>query len=130
MWEIQFKAYAAVYGFSKALESGFKSSLSGNKSDALVVGTDDAKILAKKKNMIAMASLTASFTQERDFAIAYKAKTKEWPSGLAYLVMEGLAKKYKPKDMMTRVEMKTELNKISMKDDESPMVLEEKLNTI
>jgi hypothetical protein len=45
-----------------------------------------------KWNAIAMANLTMAFTSEAMMGLVFKAKTQDWPSGLAHLVMSGLYK--------------------------------------
>ena len=69
---------------------------------------DDGKkaAAAKKRNPIAMASLTMSFTTEGTMGLIYKAKDTNWPSGKAYKVVEVLFKKYQPQDtIQARVEL-------------------------
>lgn len=41
---------------------------------------------AKKRNVIAMASFTMSFTSEGTMGLAHKAMSSDWPGGLAHLV--------------------------------------------
>jgi hypothetical protein len=54
---------------------------------------------------MAMASFTMAFTREGIMLLVSKVKTKEWPEGLAYLVAPELNKKFKPKDIISKVEM-------------------------
>ena len=56
------------------------------------------KVLAIRRNGVAMANLSMAFTSEGKMGLVYKAMTPEWPGGLAYLVMEALNKKYHPQD--------------------------------
>jgi hypothetical protein len=56
--------------------------------------------------------------------------TAAWPSGLAYIVVDELFKKYRPVDIMSRVEMRTKLNHVSMKIDDDPRVMFDQLASI
>jgi len=59
-----------------------------------------------------------------------KCKTKEWPEGLAYLVVRELNKRYRPRDIVSRVEMRQKLNQVKMKKGSDPAVLFETLAAI
>jgi N-acyl-L-homoserine lactone synthetase len=59
-----------------------------------------------------------------------KAVTREWPGGLAYLVVTGLMKKYRHIDTVLKVEMRQQLNRITMKKGSDPALLFEQLNGI
>jgi hypothetical protein len=50
-------------------------------------------------------------------------ETGDCPSGLAYLVVDELFQKYRPVDIIRRVEMRTRLSKVSMKPSDDPRVL-------
>ena len=85
---------------------------------------------AKKRNATAMACLTIAFTSEANMCLVYEAVTSEWPSGLAHQVVSALFKKYQPQDTMTKVELRQQLNKISMKGTDDPMKLFEQISAI
>jgi Zinc knuckle len=59
-----------------------------------------------------------------------KAKTKEWPEGLVYLVAQELRKKFKPNVIISKVEMRQKLNHVSMKKGSDPAILFETLAAI
>ena len=59
-----------------------------------------------------------------------KAVTKDWPGGLAYLVVQGLMKKYRPVDTISKVEMRQQLNRITMKKGSDPALLFEQSSAI
>jgi gag-polypeptide of LTR copia-type len=59
-----------------------------------------------------------------------KAKTKEWPEELAYLVAQELSKKFKPNDIISKVKMRQKLNQVSMKKGSDPAKLFETLASI
>jgi hypothetical protein len=56
--------------------------------------------------------------------------TKDWPGGLAYLVVQGFMKKYRPVDTISKVEIQQQLNRITMKRGLDPALLFEQLSTI
>ena len=58
------------------------------------------------------------------------AKTADYPGGLAYLIVQGLMQKYRPNDRISKIEALVELNKISMKADEEPDVLFNKVAAV
>jgi hypothetical protein len=59
-----------------------------------------------------------------------RSKTKEWPKGLAHLVVCKLNKKFKPKDIITKVEIRQKLNQVNMKKESDPAILFELLAVI
>jgi hypothetical protein len=61
------------------------------------------QISAKKMNDLAISSLAIAFTKEGIMRLVSKSKTKEWPDGLAYLVVCEL-NKCRPRDIISRVE--------------------------
>ena len=77
-----------------------------------------------------MANFTMAFTTEGCMGMIYKAITSNWPSGLVHLVVKALFQKYKPTDMISRVEMRLRLNKVSMKKSEDPITLFEEISAI
>ena len=60
----------------------------------------------------------------------FKAMTDEWPSGLAHLVVKALNQKYRPKDTISRVELRVMLNKVSLSNKAHPSKLFEQLSKI
>jgi hypothetical protein len=81
-------------------------------------------------NKLAMASFTMAFTREGNMRLVSKAKTKEWPEGLAYLVAQELNKKFKPNNIISKVEMRQKLKQVSMKKGSDPAILFETLAAI
>eukprot|EP00957_Ditylum_brightwellii_P075761 5757855-Ditylum_brightwellii.AAC.1 len=60
--------------------------------------------------------------------LIYAAITNDWPTGLAYKVVVALHKKYAPNDLISKVELRHELNAVLMKKEEDPTRLFEKLS--
>jgi hypothetical protein len=77
-----------------------------------------------------MANLTMAFTSEATMGLVFKAKTADWPSGVAHLVVSGLNKKYNPQDTISRVELRQRLSVIRMKKNEDPATLFKKISSI
>jgi hypothetical protein len=87
-------------------------------------------LAAKKRNEVAMANFTMAFTTEGVMGLVYKASTTDWPSGLATVVVQGLLKKYRPLDIVSLVELRQGMNKVSMKKGADPSTLLEQLSAI
>jgi hypothetical protein len=87
-------------------------------------------IMAKRRNAIAMVCFTMAFLREGMLMILYQAVTPEWPSGLAYRVIEILIRKFGPVDMISKIELRTELNNISMKKKDKLSDLFEKIASV
>ena len=128
MWWTRFSMYAVVKQFKNALKK--EADLPDKEDDVLDETKDKMKIEAKKRNEVAMANLAMAFTNEACMGLIYKSMTTEWPSGLAYKVIEELMAKYQPQDTITRVEIRQMLNRVSMKKDEDPATLFEQISSI
>eukprot|EP00957_Ditylum_brightwellii_P067807 5146976-Ditylum_brightwellii.AAC.1 len=70
------------------------------------------------------------FTAEGLIETIYGAITTKWPTGKACLVVVALQKKYAPKDLVSKIEMKHELNAITMKKVENPAYLFKKISEL
>ena len=132
LWWTRFQAYAMVYKFGEALVVGGEADMPASESMVIDETTPAGKLeaAAKKRNAIAMASFTMSFTSEGTMGLVYKAKTTTWPCGLVHTVVAALAKKYQPQDTITRVKLRQKLNKIKMKKNEDPAKLFEQISQI
>ena len=132
MWWTQFFMYATFYQFAKALKDEKDDDLPDKEDEELDESTAEGKkaVAARKRNHTAMAAFTMAFTKETTMGMVYKSMTKEWPGGLAHVVVKALFKKFKPENVMTRVQLRQALNKISMKANEDPCTLFEQISTI
>jgi len=103
IWWTCFMAYAVVYKFKEALKQGGEDDLPTGKDDTIDETMDAGKkqALAKKRNVVAMANFSMGFTMEATMGILYRVMTPNWPSGLAYKVVEELKKKYQPQDTIS-----------------------------
>jgi hypothetical protein len=133
LWWVWFTAYATVYRFIQALTIGGEMTLTGLTENTVIdTSTDIGKEqeAAKKRNALAMANLLMAFTSDTTMSLIWKAKTKDWPSGLAHLVVTSLFRKYQPQDTITRVELRRMLNGVKMKKGEDPVTLFKQLRNI
>ena len=131
VWWIQFVAFATVHKFIQVVKETQEADLPASHDE--VVGTDVAgkkKEAARWCNNMAMANFTMAFTTEGCMGMIYKAIMPQWPSGLAYMVVKALNQKYKPTDMISRVEMWLKLNKVSMQKSEDPVRMFEQISAI
>jgi hypothetical protein len=124
--------YAVVKKFAQALGDAAEPDLPASDATVIDETTDIGKrqAAAKQRNSIAMACLTMAFTTDAAMSVVFKAKTTEWPGGLAWMVMDMMRKKYSPQDLVTRAELRNKLNNLSMADGDDPKVLFEEISTI
>jgi gag-polypeptide of LTR copia-type/Zinc knuckle len=132
LWWTRFCAYATVYKFRQALAENGDSELQATEGEEPDESTAVGKkmIAAKKRNEVAMVSFTMAFTTEVVMGLVYKASTTAWPSGLAKIVVQGLLKKYRPLDIVSLVELRQRMNKVTMKKGADPSTLFEQLSAI
>eukprot|EP00957_Ditylum_brightwellii_P211345 15366072-Ditylum_brightwellii.AAC.5 len=128
----QFHAYGTVYGFSQSIQRTVDPDLpemEGATVDEMQpTGVKQAKAL--KLNTIAMCNLTMAFTTKPLMGMIYTAIKIEWPSGLASSVVESLHIKYAPKDLVSKIELRQELNSTSLKKEDDPAKLFEKISAL
>jgi hypothetical protein len=131
-WWIRFVAFANMCNFLEALKKGGEASIPSSDSVVIDITTDAGKMVAaaKKRNALAMANLTMAFQTENLFGIIYKTMSTDWPAGLAHEVVVQLFNKYSPDDRISRVELRTMLNGVSMKDAEDPSILFKQVSAI
>jgi hypothetical protein len=60
----------------------------------------------------------------------YKAMSKVWPAGLEYQVVELLFNKLSPDDRISRVDLRTMLNTVTMEVNEDPSILFKQVSAI
>jgi hypothetical protein len=98
--------------------------------EATDVSSDKTKKAARDRNLMAISCLTMAFQDDALLNMIEQSETSDWPSGLAYRVVDELFKKHRPVDIISRVEMRTKLSQVSMKSDDDPKVLFNQLATI
>ena len=127
-WWTRFQAYAMLKHFRQALKPEAETNLPATEETA--TGETPANESARKRNNLAIYYLTLAFQNEALLNLVYKSCTQDWPSGLAWKIVEALFIKYKPDDTISRVEMRGLLANVSMKKDEDPSTLFEQLSVI
>jgi hypothetical protein len=127
-WWMRFKAYATIKNFSQAIQRTAETDLPA--TEDMDVSQDKPKKAARDRNLMAISCLTMSFQDDTLMNIIEQSETADWPSGLAHCVIDELFKKYRPVDIISRVEMRTRLSQVSMKAEDDPRVLFNQLATI
>ena len=130
VWWMRFKAYATLIGFAVAIGQTKETDLPDNEEETTTVTHTDENKAAKKRNLTAMYYLTLAFTTDAMMGVIFTAQTSSWPSGLAYLVVMALFNKFRPKDTISRVELRMQLAQLKMKPTDKPSVIFEGISTI
>ena len=132
IWWRRFKAYANIHRFSESLAETGDPDLPTSASIALDpnIDEDKPKILAKKRNALAVAAFTMAFEGENLMMYIDKGCTADWPEGHAQTIVKALIAKYKPTDIMSKAEMKQAMRKVTMKSNEDPVTLFTQLSSI
>jgi hypothetical protein len=127
-WWMRFKAFATIKGFSPSIQRTKEAELPNDESTD--VSSDVPKQNAKNRNLMAIACLTAAFQDDGLLNMIEQSMISTWPSGLAYVVVDELFKRYRPVDIISRVEMRTRLNQVKMTADEDPRAMFDQLASI
>eukprot|EP00957_Ditylum_brightwellii_P208978 15359734-Ditylum_brightwellii.AAC.1 len=129
IWWMRFCAYGTVYGFAQSIQQRPDQDLPSSEykilDTAMVDGARAAKVV--KLNAVAMCNLTMAFTTESLMGLIYSAISPAWLSGKAHVVVVLLHEKYAPKDLVSKIELRRNLNSILMKKYEDPVKLFEKI---
>jgi hypothetical protein len=126
LWWVRFMVFAMVQKFSKALGTTIESGMPASEEAGIAEDTDPGKIQlkAKNRNANAVAQFTMAFVTETAMPFIYEGMVNnDWPGGLAYLVVKAIKRKHMPDDTVSKVELRRQLNGISMKKGEDPAVL-------
>jgi hypothetical protein len=83
---MRFKAYATIKNFAPAIERSKEADLPSDESTD--VSSDNATKLAETRNLMAIACLTASFQDDGLLNMVEQSMTRDWPFGLAYIVVD------------------------------------------
>lgn len=125
---MRFTAYAMLQKFAACLKEDAEQALPATEDEGQ--GETDANKAARKRNFSAMYNFTLAFTTESLMGLLFKAQTTEWPNGKAHLVVKELFKKFRPRDTISRVELRTQLNNVSMEKNDDPATLFEQISKI
>ena len=88
-------------------------------------------ILNKNANLVAMNVLTVKLCDtDAMIMLIDSKKTKDWPDGLAWKLIEKLCTMFKPGDMIASAELLENLMKLTLKMNQDPEYLESKIASI
>jgi hypothetical protein len=119
---IRFQGYAVVKGFNDAIMENLDPNLLATDATVIDLATPEGlrQASAKKKNSVAIASMTMAFSTQGLLAMIINSMSIAWPSGLAHTVREQLFHEYRPTDIVALVEVRTALNAVRMKKKADP----------
>jgi hypothetical protein len=131
LWEMRFQAYAGVKKFMQAINpDGPDPALPADPKTPPVNGFTDPQKNAMERNSVAMYTLTLCLTSQGSMGFILKSRTKEYPGGLAWMVMKFMRERYAPKDRVSRVEMKRQLNAVKMGAKDNPAIMFEEFHRL
>ena len=132
VWWMRFTAFAIVHRFKAAISpEGAEEDLPATEAAAIPTGADGAAARAAvRRNSVAYANLSLALNSEQLVRILVAGQTTTWPSGLAWRVVQALHRRFKPADIISKIELRRMLNQISMSRKEDPVTLFEQLSKI
>ena len=130
---VSFSAFATMWKFKPAIGQIEEPDLP--ESEAVALNTDEnvaeKQKMAKKRNAIAFANLTAALDSTSLIRILMRAQSTAWPSGLACNVIKLLFEKYEPKDTLSLIDMNHLKQKIGLSNAQgNPQELFEQIAAI
>jgi hypothetical protein len=125
---MKFKSYATVKSFSQAIQRTGEAYLSP--TEHTDVSLDNKIRLERQGNVMAISCLTTAFSDDALLNIVEQSETSDWPSGLAHTIVDELFKKYMADDIISRVELRSKLNKVAMKAENDPRTLSYQLASL
>lgn len=123
-WKMQFKAYCVVKGFHGALRRR-AANMPANAIDTLTPDGDEDVIKIKyiRDNEKAYAAYTLALEGDQVFQLITTAINDDWPDDAAHLITERLDTQCQPDDQVAKIEIESELAKVTMAKEESPVEL-------
>jgi Arginine methyltransferase-interacting protein, contains RING Zn-finger len=133
LWWTRFKAYANKDGWIKALKPAFANKLPSKEEGAF--DSDPAAIAKKQKEAVklnaeAVWAISMALTTNSIMTKYYATIHEDYPEGVAWKTIHAIQTEYQPKDDIAAIEYRDQLAEVTMKDNEDPKVLYEKLNEI
>lgn len=128
VWNVRLEAGEGLRRFKKVLEKGGGSDLPDKGSE--VIDESAKQHATMKRNDMAMACHTMEMTVESLLGFVYKTQDDRWPSEKEHRITEALEEQYQPRDRISRVKMRSRLNKFKMGEREKPKKSFEKLIAI
>ena len=130
-WREKFEAYCYTRNCGECLYKDGDSDLPDAMKGKFSTNASTAKLEkeAVLRNTKAMALLTMTLATPTCRVIIHSSKmaNNDWPTGLAYDVMERLKKKFKPDDTISVVKLNSRLSKLKIKASDHPDLLFDKL---
>ena len=134
VWWTRFTAFAIVHRFKAAISpEGAEEDLPATEATAIPTGADGAAgraAMRRRRNSVAYANLSLALNSEQLVRILVAGQTTAWPSGLAWRVVQALHRRFKPADIISKIELRRMLNQISMSRKEDPVTLFEQISKI
>ncbi len=133
VWLTKATAVCALNGVSPSLKAGFKDMLLAN--DTILLDKTKPNefqfIVNKNANLVAMNLLTVMLCDTDAMKMLIDStKTKDWPNGLAWKLIEKLCTKFKPGDTIASAEQLEKLMKLKLKKNQDPEYLESKIASL
>jgi hypothetical protein len=117
-----------TYKFRSAIDDTTESYLPD--TEAPQQGDTTAQVEARERNSTAVYYLTLAFDSGESMKFIYKGFTKDYPNGLAYLVIKALMKKFKPQDATSNLEFTQALMRVKMSPKKNPATLFTQISTL
>ncbi|KAL3910946.1 MAG: hypothetical protein SGARI_001883, partial [Bacillariaceae sp.] len=130
IWLIRFRQYAATKEFSEAVTETDEADLPATEAGKLTVGTDDAAIAARKRNLLACATLGMALKNGDMLGATSAARTADWPSGKISLMIKYLNEKFTDTSALAAIGAQEELSQCTMTKYEDPEKLMDKLDVV
>ena len=130
VWLTKARAVCALNGVSSGLKAGFKDMLPAN--DAILLDKTNPKkfqfFVDKNANLVVTNLLTVMLCDmDAMIMLIDSTKTKNWPNGLAWKLIEKLCTKFKLGDTIAAAEQLEKLMKLALKKNQDPEYLESKI---
>ena len=132
VWWMRFTAFTIIHRFKAAINpEGAEEDLPTMEAAVIPAGADRGPARAAvRPNSVAYANLSLALNSKQLVCILVAGQTAAWPSGLAWRVVQALHRRFKPADIISKIELQCMLNQISMSHKEDPVTLFEQLSKI
>ncbi|KAL7579076.1 hypothetical protein ACA910_019113 [Epithemia clementina (nom. ined.)] len=121
---VQIQAYAVVLKFAPAIKLQAEADLPAKENDPIDTSAAGKTAgQAKRQNEIVFVHLSIVLQSKQMVGLLMKAMATEWPSSLAWKVVELLHIRFIPVDTMSKIEIQKLLNQVGMKRREDPGTL-------
>jgi hypothetical protein len=126
-FKLKFRSHAVLNGFAEALQKPTWLESSEREMLELSVKTSPEGVRAARfleQNEITMACLCLAFEMDKTLTYIHRSRSRAWPNGLAYKVLEDLEIRFQPDDRMAVGEVNRMIQACKVKnaqDDPSTM---------